>query len=204
MMVDYTDSLPQRPVAEEKPEPEPVHSVDVGEFSVAGIRLGMELDAAVEAANKHAEQRNIGSVRTQMRDGKVASLAWGNATEDTIVQLIYGTEGAPDKSRVKSIRYTFNNPEGLVAGAIEKYGEPSTRLPEKGQFVWCAAKSDVKSECNFGLPWMQIDTFSVSGFGILDAKDPTMKKLDISGPAKASLPGQTGSQDKPETFAPGL
>lgn len=196
------DNLPPLPKAEEKPEPEPIHSVDVSEFSVAGIRLGMDLDTALEAANQHAEQRNIGSVRTQNRDGKVTSLAWGNANEEVIVQLIDDTEAAPDKSLVKAIRYTFNNPEGLVAGAIEKYGEPSTNT--KGKFIWCAAKSDVKSECDMRAAWMQIDTYTVSSIGILDAVDPSLTKR--LKPLSVEKDGATDAEEK-ETQAvlsPGL
>lgn len=196
------DNLPPLPKAEEKPEPEPIHSVDVSEFSVAGIRLGMDLDTALKAAKQHAEQRNISGVRTQYRAGTVASLAWGNANEEVIVQFIDDTEAAPDKSLVKAIRYTFNNPDGLVAGAIEKYGEPSTNT--KGKFIWCAAKSDVKSECDMRAAWMQIDTYTVSSIGILDAVDPVLTKR--LKPLSVEKDGATDAEEK-ETLAvlsPGL
>lgn len=196
------DNLPPRPKVAEKPEPEPIQSVDVSEFSVGGIRLGMDLDAALEAANQHAEQRNIGGVRTQNRDGKVTSLAWGNANEEVIIQLIDDTESSPDKSVVKSIRYTFNSPDSLVAGAIEKYGEPSTK--SKGKLVWCAAKSDLKIECDMRTAWMQIDTYTVSGIGILDVVDPALIKRNKPQPVEKD--GVTAAEDK-ETQAllsPGL
>ncbi|ENY6785867.1 hypothetical protein ACF1CY_003356 [Providencia rettgeri] len=196
------DNLPPLPKVDEKPEPEPIQSVDVSEFSVAGIRLGMDLNAALEAAKQHAEHRDISGVRTQNRDGKVASLAWGNASEEVIVQLIDDTEVAPDKSVVKSIRYTFNNPDSLVAGAIEKYGEPSTK--SNGKFIWCAAKSDVKSECDMRAAWMQIDTYTVRSIGILDAVDPTLIKRLKQLPVEKD--GDTAAEEKEAqaSLSPGL
>lgn len=196
------DNLPPLPKVDEKPEPEPIQSVDVSEFSVAGIRLGMDLDAALEAAKQHAEQRDISGVRTQNRDGKVASLAWGNASEEVIVQLIDDTEVAPDKSVVKSIRYTFNNPDSLVTGALEKYGEPSRK--SKGKMVWCTAKSDEKSECDMRTAWMQLDTHTVSSIGILDVVDPALIKQNKPMPTEKD--GVTAAEEK-ETQAfssPGL
>ncbi|WP_272672848.1 hypothetical protein [Providencia sp. PROV037] len=195
-------NLPPLPKAEEKPEPEPIHSVDVSEFSVAGIRLGMDLDTALEAANQHAEQRNIGGVRTQNRDGKVTSLAWGNANEEVIVQLIDDTEAAPDKSVVKSIRYTFNSPDSLVTGAIEKYGEPSTK--SKGKFIWCSAKSDVRSECDMHTAWMQIDTYTVSSIGILDVVDPALVKRNKPLPEEKDAVSAAEEKVAQALLSPGL
>lgn len=196
------DNLPPRPKIDEKPEPEPIHSVDVSAFSVAGVRLGMDLDAALEAANQHAEQRNIGGVRTQNRDGKVSTLAWGNANEEVIIQLIDGTESSPDKSVVKSIRYTFNSPESLVTGAIEKYGEPSTK--SKGKLVWCAAKSDVQSECDLRMAWMQIDTYTVSGIGILDVIDPALIKRNKPLPVEKDGVAAGEEKEIKTLLSPGL
>ncbi|EPJ3803593.1 hypothetical protein OND84_004153 [Morganella morganii] len=196
------DNLPKPPATEEKPEPEPIHSVDVGQFSVAGIRLGMDLNDALEAANKHAEQRNINGVRTQSRDGKVTGMAWANSNEEVIVQLIDDTEAAPDKSLVKAIRYTFNNPDSLVAGAIEKYGEPSTK--SNGKFIWCAAKSDVKSECDKRAAWMQIDTYTVSSIGILDAVDPTLIKRLKQLPVEKDGDKAAEEKEAQASLSPGL
>ncbi|ELR5204358.1 MULTISPECIES: hypothetical protein [Morganellaceae] len=170
---------PTLPV-EPKVELPPISSVDVTAFNVAGISLGMELDAALEAANKQAQRRDIAAVRTQSRNGKVASLTWGNVNEETIVNLIEGTGDTPEISRVKSIRYSFNNPEALVAGALEKYGEPSVRDLNKGKLTWCSAERDIKSQCDMKKPWMTIDTYTVSTIGILDITDPTLVKAPVT------------------------
>lgn len=192
------------PKTVEKNELPAITSTDVTAFNVAGISLGMELDVAMKAAQKHAQQRNIPGVRTQNRNGKVASLAWGNANEETLVFLIDRPVSAPDKSLVKSVRYSFNNPEALVAGALEKYGEPSIKDAGKGKYTWCSAERDIKSQCNMQMPWITIDTRSVPGIGILDMTDPTLVKSSATERFEAPVTKDNPAKQDYEGPKPGL
>ena len=156
---------------EEKPK---ILVVDVSQLSISGLKLYMDESTAIKNAQAHAHSRGIKDIGIRERDERLATLTWGNSSEETVVSFVRDISKDSQPNIIYRISYTYDDPKALHRAAVDKYGEPSIAMPSEGFYRWCMPLEEKPSTCDDRKADITLETRRVAGLGILTANAPDL------------------------------
>lgn len=136
-------------------------TVNVAQLDISGVRLGMPAEEALLVLKERYPADSI----KDRRDSKIfRSLEVNHEGQRISIKLFDDAlHQRPEALVVGEVVYSLKkegeNAANLKAAALEKYGEPSSRLSENS-WQWCGEIEKVAGVmgCHFDKPYLSLDT----------------------------------------------